>query len=254
MGQALSLEHCGGGKYTGHFNMDSPGNDIRNVGAGDLCNLVRQCDADPQCRGFNVNGWLKHNASGRVSQPGTNLYTKDAPPPPPQPIPPPPQVAPTMSGGTFYLDKLSDQNNMTGWWRGTQNTLHIKDHGSEIEVTPSGDYYMIPSYKMTVRWRKPGIFSAFLPFEGGLRELTSNNYQTVELFDSVGDVKQNVVLLTRQSPVVTQPAFTGALARSPIRTMSPAVMGGALLLILAIAGGIFFYHRQKRRQPAFQKE
>jgi hypothetical protein len=40
--------------------MDSGGNDIRQSGNADKINeLKKECDADPNCKGFNTNGWLK---------------------------------------------------------------------------------------------------------------------------------------------------------------------------------------------------
>lgn len=76
-------DQCGGGHYQVHFNQDVPGNDLRNAGTSDLCQLVRQCDADPQCRGFNLGGWLKNSAPGtnRVFVTGSIFYSKTAPPP-----------------------------------------------------------------------------------------------------------------------------------------------------------------------------
>ena len=41
--------------------MDSGGNDIRRSGnANNIAELKKECDADPNCKGFNTNGFLKN--------------------------------------------------------------------------------------------------------------------------------------------------------------------------------------------------
>jgi hypothetical protein len=46
--------------YTFHQGMDSGGNDIGKGPANDIAKLKSMCDANPSCKGFNTNGWIKH--------------------------------------------------------------------------------------------------------------------------------------------------------------------------------------------------
>jgi len=40
--------------------MDSSGNDIENSNRESVLNYAEECHADPECKGFNSNGWLKY--------------------------------------------------------------------------------------------------------------------------------------------------------------------------------------------------
>ena len=46
--------------------------------------LAALCDMDPDCAGFNTNGRLKSNVTGRVATAGVNLYVKVAGPAEPE--------------------------------------------------------------------------------------------------------------------------------------------------------------------------
>lgn len=83
---------CGGGSsgtgtgsYLNKFNFfpfkDSSGNDIGNR-TGGVEVLAKLCDSDPNCRGFNSNGWLKHTIRNQsqwstwTSDPTKGFYVK----------------------------------------------------------------------------------------------------------------------------------------------------------------------------------
>jgi hypothetical protein len=60
---------------------DSSGNDIgKRTGGVEV--LAKQCYSDPNCRGFNSNGWLKHTIRNQsqwstwTSDPTKGLYVK----------------------------------------------------------------------------------------------------------------------------------------------------------------------------------
>lgn len=55
--------------------MDSGGNDIGNGPANDIAQLKSLCDANPLCKGFNTNGWLK----GKISPPGYQYKWTNSP-------------------------------------------------------------------------------------------------------------------------------------------------------------------------------
>ena len=47
-------------KFNFYPMMDSHGNDIKWSNAGNVKAFANECNADPNCSGFNSNGWLKH--------------------------------------------------------------------------------------------------------------------------------------------------------------------------------------------------
>ena len=53
-----------GGVDTGNYKffqgLDSGGNDIGNQTPQDVQALLAACDRNPNCRGFNTNGWVKY--------------------------------------------------------------------------------------------------------------------------------------------------------------------------------------------------
>ena len=46
-------------KFDFYPMMDSSGNDIKRSNRGNIKAFATECNADPNCRGFNSNGWLK---------------------------------------------------------------------------------------------------------------------------------------------------------------------------------------------------
>ena len=59
-------------------NTDAYGADLmpHPTWSTDLAQLQRLCLANPLCRGFNTNGWLKGDVSRRVPNAPTDLYVR----------------------------------------------------------------------------------------------------------------------------------------------------------------------------------
>ena len=64
--------------YTIYPNLDSWGNDIRNVQSG-VAELKNNCNADINCKGFNTDGFLKHTIKpvNQFNNYTANLYVKN---------------------------------------------------------------------------------------------------------------------------------------------------------------------------------
>lgn len=63
--------------YVKYENTDYPSGDILPGYTGySIASLEQKCSANPQCKGFNSNGWLKASLSKARPQPGTNFYIK----------------------------------------------------------------------------------------------------------------------------------------------------------------------------------
>ena len=62
------------GRFTELKGTDYPGNNIIEKGAAwtsDVDQLMLLCDANPSCKGFNSNGYLKNSTSTKVSSPAS---------------------------------------------------------------------------------------------------------------------------------------------------------------------------------------
>jgi len=62
--------------YTVQANTDAPGNDLIQAWTTDIEQLKILCYLDPECLGFNSNGYLKFAVNQTVSSPAT-LYVKN---------------------------------------------------------------------------------------------------------------------------------------------------------------------------------
>eukprot|EP01119_Soliformovum_irregulare_P025257 TRINITY_DN930_c0_g1_i1.p1 TRINITY_DN930_c0_g1~~TRINITY_DN930_c0_g1_i1.p1 ORF type:complete len:590 (-),score=153.11 TRINITY_DN930_c0_g1_i1:24-1793(-) len=81
-------------KYVYHVNSDS-NQDLYHVGLNSFEDLSRVCDADPNCKGFNTDGWLKKDVSNLVASQLVSIWAKETGPAP-APLPmiwPEPQMA-----------------------------------------------------------------------------------------------------------------------------------------------------------------
>ncbi len=62
--------------------VDSPGSDIEWSDTGSIDGYARECIANPDCLGFNSNGWLKHTIFDEsewdkwTDNPSEGLYVK----------------------------------------------------------------------------------------------------------------------------------------------------------------------------------
>ena len=71
--------------YTFVQGMDSGGNDLVKGPADNIKELIDTCNANPNCKGFNTNGWIKHTISPQsywtkwTSDKQKGLYIKKAP-------------------------------------------------------------------------------------------------------------------------------------------------------------------------------
>ncbi len=62
--------------YKSLANADSPGSDISHI-TGDVATIRRVCDKDPNCKGFNTDGWLKSKiVDTPTASSGMTLYAK----------------------------------------------------------------------------------------------------------------------------------------------------------------------------------
>jgi len=172
MGVAVSTDQCGGGKYKGISGTDAPGNDLRNAGTSDVCQLVKLCDADPRCRGFNSNGWLKSSVGGKVSQQNVDLYEKTAPPPPP----------PSNFAGEYAIMSAVMQRPEAGK-TDTQNVV-----GQKVIVNDRGAFLDISAKEMQLpgmQWIRSRIFNVLKRTDKLIyaQQNTSNVYES-SIFES----------------------------------------------------------------------
>src|SRR5690606_2483605 len=70
----LYVDICDDQRYWHLVNEDAFKKDIKYAGTTDIDVLMNLCDQDPQCTGFNSNGWLKNDVSAPQYTANCDLY------------------------------------------------------------------------------------------------------------------------------------------------------------------------------------